>query len=110
MGTNKVYAAIGNKIQVASIALMDINFAVSILVLEIHFFIASCKGKIVHIYADDISVKELSFHKSSATTSKLIQHQIALFRVSEQYVSWNIRRPVSTPLCIMRCPIATLWK
>ena len=39
-----------------------------------------------------------------------IQHQVAFFRVSEQYISWNIRRPVSTPFGIVRCPITTLWK
>lgn len=110
MGANKVYAAVGNKIQMASIALMDIDLAVSSLMLKIHLFFTSCKGNIIHIYADDISVKELCFHKSSATTGKLVEHQITLFRVSEQYVSWNIRGPVPTPLCIVRCPITTLWK
>ena len=57
MGTNKVYTVVRNKIQVSGITLMNINFAVSTLMLEIHFFLTSCKSNIIHIYANDITVK-----------------------------------------------------
>ncbi len=91
MGTNKVNAIIRNKIQVASIALMDVNFTVSTFVLEIHFSLTSCKGNIIHIYANDISIKKLRFHKRCAATGELIENQISLFGISKQNISWNIR-------------------
>ena len=57
MGANKVYTAVRDKIQMSGITLMDINFAVSTLMLEIDFFLAPCKGNIIYIDADDIAVK-----------------------------------------------------
>ena len=64
----------------------------------------------VKTVADYITVEQFGFNKRCSATSELVENQIPLLRISENDVSRNIRRPVSSPFCIMCSPITTLWE
>ena len=110
MGADKVNAIIWDEIQVTCIALVDVYLAVGTLMLKVHLFLATGKGNIIDIHADNIAIEQLRFHQSRTTTGKLVKNKVTRLGIPKQNISRNIRRPVPAPFGIMSCPIASLWK
>lgn len=78
MSADEVDAAVGDFVEIAGIALVDVNLAFGRLVIKINLFSASLKSNIVYINADNIPVKKFRLDKSCPTARKLIENKVVL--------------------------------